>query len=99
VVGRVPALGCVLIDCRHVKSAGPYSHGLLVFVADVGDSMSAGTLVDRANRASTPRRPRVAFGAEARLVLVVGGSSTQREDALESQVALQRLSAVVNSIL
>jgi hypothetical protein len=89
---QIPTAGCLSLSAGLV-GARRWSHQLLVFLAEVGNQAIAATLATRASDASTADRPRVA-GATGRLLLVViGGSVTQGEVAIETPTSLGLLLA------
>jgi hypothetical protein len=88
---HIPTLGCAMISSDHKASSHLYSHGLLVFVAQVKNRRTSRSLERKANAASTvDRRPRAAISVGTRLAIFVGGSTTQGEVALESASTLER---------
>ena len=97
--GKLSARGCVTINADHVTSEHPYSHGLMVFVAQFADAREAWALMKRTSEASTKDRPRAASSSAARLALFVGGSTTKGEDALESAPSLNRFCHIADSLL
>ena len=88
-MGDVPASACVRVDCQLV-GAKRWSHGLLIFVADVGSSSLAEDLAVRAQGASDSSRPRVTINSGQRLILLVGGSATSGEAPRETAKSLNR---------
>ena len=97
-VGRIPSRGCVALTASHRDAREPWSHGLLVFVAQTGGEMSA-DLARRAAGRSVPDRPRVVFAAGDAIALVIGGSSTMGEGSFETEDSLQRFGPVLAAIL
>lgn len=101
VAGRVMEIetrGCVAIRADHVTSTGPYSHGLLVFAAELPSPAVAAQLADGAARWSTTNRPQTAFVADRHLVLFIGGSATMREAPLETVESLRRFHALAAEV-
>lgn len=94
----VESRGCTSLSGDHRAAVHPYSHGLLLFAAEVG-RRQAKKLVRRAAAASTAERPRRAWVLGDTIVLIIGGSSTVGEDALESEVSLGRFEALVRTSL
>jgi hypothetical protein len=88
--GGIPVSGCVSIAAS-MPGRSRWEHGLLLFLAEVKTGQAASALVGRAEAASTADRPRVA-GSEDRLLLVlIGGSTTRGQKALETETSLRRM--------
>lgn len=85
--GNVATTGCLDVTAP-MHGAGPWSHGLLIFVAEVDDPATATDLATRASEASTTDRPRIATAVDRRLALIVGGSGTMHETPRETQDSL-----------
>lgn len=97
--GQVPTNGCIGISADHLSSSRPYSHGLLVFLAEVDDKGRAVGLAESAAAASTPDRPQVASSVDRLLAVFVGGSTTVGEKPVESVESLERFPALVRPLL
>jgi hypothetical protein len=93
-VASVPTSGCVSFSAS-LEGSGRWSHGLLVFVAEVGTQLLAAELATRAAGAATPERPSVATVQDRRMVLIVGGSTTAGEYSRETGESLIRFQASV----
>ncbi len=87
--GHLAATGCVTVSAR-LHGADRWSHSLLVFLAEVARGRVAADLAARASAASTAERPRLAVAVDRRLALIIGGSGTCGEDALETRESLAR---------
>jgi hypothetical protein len=87
--GQLPTKGCVSLSAK-LCGANRWSHGLLVFLAEVARSRIAAELAARASTASTADRPRAATSVDRRVALIIGGSSTYEEDAVETAESLAR---------
>lgn len=98
-VMRIAVDGCVSFSGDHIESAHPFSHTLLVFVADFRKGRDAERLATAASGASATERPRSAVVVRSRLAIFIGGSVTMHEDALESSKSLERFSALVAQVL
>jgi hypothetical protein len=96
--GDIPAEGCVALGA-HLDGAPRYSHGLLVFAAQVRDEARVSRLSSQAAAASNTVRPRVAATHDRRIVLIVGGSTTQGEPAMESTESLSRYAGLASRLL
>jgi hypothetical protein len=97
-VMRIAVDGCVSFSGDHIQSTHPYSHTLLVFVADFRKEREAERLASAASDASTAERPRHAVAVGRRLALFIGGSATMNEDALETSDGLQRFSRLASGM-
>lgn len=91
--------GSAGLRADHVLSDAPFSHGLLVFLAELDSPDLAAELVRAANDASHDDRPRSALHEGRTLALFVGGSSTQGEPALETAASLQRFHPLARAVL
>lgn len=87
---RVWTRGCVSFNGNHVRATDPYSHGLLVFLAELDSRRAAARLVDDAAAASTAHKPRVGTALGSRFALFIGGSWIADEEPLESDDSLTR---------
>ncbi len=88
--GTLPARACVSVSAPLRGSRDPWSHGLLVFLAEMARSRAATELAAGVAAASTEDRPRVATALDRRVVLIIGGSSTHGEAAVETTESLAR---------
>jgi hypothetical protein len=91
--------GCVSIGVRHIATEEPFSHGLLVFLADVADEKTVVELSRRLQDHSTVERPQVAAAHGRLLVTIIGGSTTFGESSLESAESLRRFCSVAEPLL
>lgn len=91
--------GSAGLSADHVLSDEPWSHGLLVFLAELDSAGRAEELVRAADNASHDDRPRTAVRAGRALALFVGGSSTQGESALETAASLERFHPMARAVL
>lgn len=87
--GSLPATGCVSLSAT-LSGADRWSHGLLVFLAEMASRRAASRLIARAKKASTDDRPRLATSSGRCVGLIIGGSSTHGEKAVESSESLAR---------
>lgn len=92
--GDIESHGCTSLSGDHRSADRLYSHGLLVFAAEVG-RRRAKKLVRSAASATTAVRPRRAWAVDDTVVLIIGGSSTAGEEALESEDSLGRFETIV----
>lgn len=91
-VMRIPVAGCVSFSGDHVRNTHPFSHTLLVFVAEFPKEREARRLATAASSATNSSRPRDAVATGSRLAVFVGGSVTANEKALETAESLRRFS-------
>lgn len=91
--------GCVSIDTRHITSKRPFSHGLLVFLAEVADEPTAAELCERVRGQSTKERPRIGLADRRLLVSFIAGSATHRERSKESADSLARFCSIAQPLL
>jgi hypothetical protein len=94
----LPTTACVNVRCAAALTK-PYSHALLVFIAQSRTTTEAEQLAARANDAATPTRPRVAVTTGPRLCLIIGGSFTTGEKAHETSVTLNRFADLALTLL
>jgi hypothetical protein len=96
--GQVPASGCVSISAS-IPGRSRWEHGLLLFLAEVETAQTASALVERAEAASTGDRPRVAGNDNRLLMVVIGGSTTRNQKALETEASLRLIYEVLRVAL
>jgi hypothetical protein len=96
--GHIPTEGCVGLGA-HLNGAPRYSHGLIVFAAQVRDESVVSKLSSLAAAASSTVRPRVAAIHDRRIVLIVGGSTTRGEPTIESTDSLSRYAGLASRLL
>jgi hypothetical protein len=87
--GKLPATGCVSLSATLQGSADRWSHGLLVFLAEMATESVASELTMAAT-ISTGERPQVATAVDRCIVLVIGGSFTHGQKAIETTGTLAR---------
>lgn len=85
----LPSTGCVSLSAT-LSGADRWSHGLLVFLAEMASRRAASRLIGRAEKASTDDRPRVAAASGRSVALIIGGSATHGEKAVETSESLAR---------
>jgi hypothetical protein len=88
--GGIPVSGCVSIAAS-IPARSRWEHGLLLFLAEVKTGQVASALVERAEAASTAARPRVAASEDRLLLVLIGGSTTRGQEALETEASLGRI--------
>ena len=86
--GGIPVSGCVSISAS-LPGGSRWEHGLLVFLAEVESAPAASALATRAEAASTADRPRVAASDGRLLIVLIGGSTTLGQEALETEASLR----------
>jgi hypothetical protein len=91
--------GCVSISLRHRASDTPFSHGLLVFLAELADEQDTRALRDRIGDHSTDDRPRIGLAERRILAIFIGGSATQGEPSKESTDSLLRFCTIAGPLL
>jgi hypothetical protein len=84
----VPGFGGVLVSAA-LRGSGRWGHGLLVFLSDLGDEVTARGVADLARGASDARRPRTALSDGSLVLTVIGGSSTAGQTAVETLASLR----------
>lgn len=95
----IPTRGSAGLSAAHVLSEGPWTHGLLVFLAEFDSPTRAAELVRAAGAHSTTDRPRTAVQVGRALALFVGGSSTAGEEPLETAASLERFHPLARAVL
>lgn len=87
-MGEIVTTGCVSISAW-IKGGSPFGPGLLAFLAEVDSREMASILAERVEAASVIDRPRTA-GSHGRLLLVlIGGSATRGQAAVETGASLR----------
>jgi hypothetical protein len=85
---NVVTTGCVSISAW-IAGGSPFGRGLLAFLAEVESIEVASRLAARAQAASVRDRPRTAGSRDRLLLVLVGGSATRGQAALETDVSLR----------
>jgi hypothetical protein len=85
---KVVTTGCVSISAW-IKGGSPYGRGLLAFLAEVESIETASKLAERAQAASVLDRPRTADSRGRLLLVLIGGSATRGQAALETDISLR----------
>lgn len=96
-VEDITTRGCVSLSADHVSVTHPYSHSLMVFVAELPSSQRATELARAASASSSSERPRSAEQIDRFMVLFIGGSATMGESPLETAASLERFHPMVHS--
>lgn len=91
--------GCISVNADHVSCTHPYSHGLMVFVAELPSAQRATELLRAAAAASSNDRPRSTLQRDRYLALFIGGSTTMGETPLETAASLERFHVLAQSAL
>jgi hypothetical protein len=84
---HVPGFGGVVVSAD-LRGSARWSHRLLVFLSDHGDEATARGVADLVRGASDADRPRTALSDGSLVLTVIGGSSTARQNAIETPASL-----------
>lgn len=87
--GHARNASCIALHAERV-GAPRWSHGLLIFLAQLKNASAATMLLAQLRDASSPRRPRVGLTDDHRLLAIIGGSSRTDEESLETELSLAR---------
>jgi hypothetical protein len=96
--GDLSTTGCIGLGAR-LRDTPRWSHGLLVFAAELHDETLGLRLASLATAASQMNRPRVISVRDRRIVLIIGGSTTQGEPARETIESLSRYETLASVLL
>ena len=86
----IPTSGCVIVSAQ-LQGTSRWSHGLMIWLADMPDAESARAVADLARGAADLERPRTASSHAERLLTVIGGSSIGGESPVETTASLEAI--------
>jgi len=95
--GHVRNASCIALHAERV-GAPPWSHSLLIFLAQLKNAREATKLLGQLRDASSPRRPRVGLTDDHRLLAIIGGSSQTDQESLETELSLARFTDLYSRI-